>query len=145
MNNGPSDNNTLRPEIEPPPRAWATYLPWLPVLLFSVAIVVVHVLQPEFRHESQAVVSMLYTLFCAAPAVVIVFLAGRTFLGNGSLRMLLLGMGAVFFATIYLLAALLLPDYNAGVTVHNVGFLASGIWLSAERAGWGPRAARPRA
>ena len=107
--------------------AWRRLLSWLPVPLFLAATLLTHALRPELRYESQAVVSTLYTLFCASPGLIVVFLAGQTFLRRGSPRMLLLGLGAAFFSIIYLLAALLLPDYNAGVTVHNAGLLLSGI------------------
>ena len=111
-----------RPGIDVPPwfelaggrAAWRRLLFWLPVPLFLGLIVLTHALQPQLRYESQAVVSVLYTLFCASPGLIVVFLAGQTFLKRGSARMLLLGLGAAFFAVIYLLSALLLPDYNAG-------------------------------
>ncbi len=106
---------------------WRSIMPWLSVPLFLAAIPIIHVLQPQFRLESAAVVSMLYTLFCASPSLMVTVLAGQTYLEKGSVRMLLLGIGAVFFGAIYLTAALLLPDYNAGVTVHNFGFLISGL------------------
>jgi len=124
-----------RPGIDVPPwleltgdrAAWRRLLFWLPVPLFLALTALTHALQPQFRYESSAAVSTLYTLFCASPGLIVVLLAGQTFLKRGSARMLLLGLGAAFFTVIYLMAALLLPDYNAGVTVHNAGFLLSGI------------------
>jgi PAS domain S-box-containing protein len=100
---------------------------WMPIIIFLTVIIIVHALHPQLQHESQALVTILYILFCTAPALMVVFLSGQTFVENGSPRMLLLGSGAIFFSLSYIFSVLFLPNYNAGVTVHNFGFLVSGI------------------
>jgi len=76
--------DTAKLEASGDGRTTAPRLTWLLPLLLLAAIIVVHLLQPQFRRESQGLVSLLYTLFCAAPAILVVFLAGHSFLATGS-------------------------------------------------------------
>ncbi len=108
---------------------WPERLAWLSIPLFLVATAVVYRSSSESIFESPVLLTELNTLFCGAVSLLIVYLAGRTYLLDGSRSVLLLGTGALIFGVTYLLAGPLIHDLSTATTVHNSGVLLAGLFF----------------
>jgi PAS domain S-box-containing protein len=111
------------------PHPVRSYLVWLlaPALLLVVSVLVLERLGQRNVREWATLVAVFNALFCAAPSIIIAFLAARDFLASGSPALLLLGPGALVFGLAYLVSGLLLTDANWGVTVHDLGLIVASL------------------
>ena len=86
-------------------------------------------------HESTLLQATLSALFRTSTALLVAYLAARTYLVTGSRAVLALGCGALAFGFASVFASLLMTKPNVFVTVHNLGLcLAGGCFLLS--AGW---------
>lgn len=108
---------------------WPERLAWLSIPLFLAATVVMHRARAESVFESPVLLTELNTLFCGAVSLLIVYLAGRTYLLSGSWSVRLLGNGALIFGVTYLLAGPLMRDLSVAVTVQHSGVFLAGFFF----------------
>jgi PAS domain S-box-containing protein len=116
------------------------FAPWLPLILFMLAVVVLHALGPYSVRENAVLITALNTLFVVAPALVVAFLAARSYMLDGSFSVLLLGAGTLVFGLMYLMAGPLVRTPNEAVTMANAGIffggaisLGSAVWALSSR------------
>jgi hypothetical protein len=117
------------PETTAPLRAdWPRLLAWLPLPLLLVMMAVLGAADLrtpyEFPHLLMAVDFLTRTL----ASLLIVYLAGRSFLVRGAPNLLLLGCGVAIWGSSGFVATSTLTNRDAdlGVTISNLG-----IWLAA--------------
>ena len=106
---------------------------WLlaPALALVIAALVLAPIHLQQVREWVLLVAVFNALFCAAPAIIIAFLAARGYLASGSTALLLLGPGALVFGLTYLVGGLLVSHATWGITVHDQGLLlASALFLA---------------
>jgi PAS domain S-box-containing protein len=106
----------------------------LPLPLLVVLVVAFWGMGLTEAHESQPLLVAFNTLFVSATCMAVAYSAGFSVLRQGSLAVLLLGVGSVILALGFLFAGPLLSEPDALVTVHNTAVMLAGIMFAASGA-----------
>ena len=102
-------------------------LAWLPIAVLFGAMVVLWVAGPRTEYPSPALMMALNFLTRTVASLVVVALAGRSFLIRRTPGLLLLGSGvAIWGAAGLVTTAVVAREANLGITISNLG-----LWLSA--------------
>ena len=113
-------------------RTWSTRLrklAWLPIPLLLLAMVVFGVLDLRTAYEFPHLLLAVDFLTRTVASLVILYLAGRSFLDRGAPGLLLLGCGVALWGASGFVATstLSIKDANLGVTISNLGILLSAL------------------
>ena len=105
-------------------------LAWLPIPLLLIMLVVLLTTDIQSSFDSSALVMVLNFFTRTLACVLIVYLAGRSFLVHGSLGLLLLGCGVAIWGCTGFIgswSSSFTWDANIVITITNVGILLSGL------------------
>ena len=106
---------------------WAKRLAWAPIVFLLVAMLWLRVSPSRFSFESHFLILVLNFFFSTLAGVFVAYLAGRSFLIQGSPAVLLLGCGVLTWGAAGVVAnSFSHGDPNLDVTIHNCG-----VWVSA--------------
>ena len=112
-------------------------LAWVPVPVFTLAIVLLKASGSSTSLESPVLVLVLNLLFLMIASYLVAMIAGRSFLANGSPWLLMTGSGMVIWGTTGLVAAVgeaqgphfLVASHNLGVLISSVLHFAGALLL----------------
>ena len=110
------------------PRGRLLRLAWLPIPILLLAMAALWVADVRTAYESPHLLIALDFLTRTLACLLIVYLAGRSFLARGESWLLLLGCGVMTWGATGFVATstLAVKDANLGVTISNLG-----IWVAA--------------
>ncbi len=103
------------------------WLIWVPVLLYVLAIIVFYWLNIGATYQSQSLLLGLNVVFLISVSFLIMYLATISYLKTGSVSLLFMGCGALFFAFANLLGGILVTNSNLALTISNTGYLLTGL------------------
>lgn len=93
---------------------------WLPVALFLALIAVLWVMDLRTSQESPVLLLSLNFFISVIPSVLVAVLIGSSFMGRGTVGLLLTGCGVLFCGAASIVGpAFFQFDLNAGVSAHN--------------------------
>jgi PAS domain S-box-containing protein len=114
-----------------PMRAYWGIIP----LFFLVLILSLHTVLPErpepgLVFDSRLLILLLNIVFVFISSFAVAYLAGRTYLQNGSVALLLIGAGAFTVGVTFVISSSLIAPgrENLVITVHNCGVLLAGAF-----------------
>lgn len=110
-------------------RRWKS-LAWTPIPLFLILMAVLRFFENQAVFEPFYLLPMLNFIFSTAVSIFVAYLAGRSFLADGTVSVLLLGNGTLIFGLVSLIASVAISiggEINAGVAVYNIGMFLSGL------------------
>lgn len=110
-------------------RRWKS-LAWTPIPLFLILMAVLRFYENQAVFEPFYLLPMLNFIFSTAVSIFVAYLAGRSFLADGTVSVLLLGNGTMIFGLVSLIGSVAVSiggEINAGVAVYNIGVFLSGL------------------
>ena len=110
-------------------RRWKS-LAWTPIPLFLALMAVLWFFESHAVFEPFYLLPLLNFIFSTAVSIFVAYLAGRSFLANGTVSVLLLGNGTLIFGLVGLIGSVAISmggEINAGVAVYNIGMFLSGL------------------
>lgn len=110
-------------------RRWK-HLAWTPIPLFMVFMAALWMLNTKAVFEPSYLLPTLNFIFSTAISIFVAYLAGRSFLSDGGVSVLLLGCGTLIFGLVSLIASITISfarEVNAGVAIYNIGMFLSGF------------------
>jgi PAS domain S-box-containing protein len=125
-----ASGRTSRRSPLPAGLAWPLAL-LAPAAALLVAVGVLESAGVRGVREWTTVVVVFNALFCAAPALVIAFVAARDYLATGSVVLLLFGPASLVLGLGYLLSGLLITNLGLSLSVFDIGVLAASVLLAA--------------
>ncbi len=110
-------------------RRWE-HLAWIPIPVFLLGMAVLWLLNSKAVFEPFYLLPTLNFIFSTAISLFVAYLAGRSYLSDGAISVLLLGCGTLVFGLVSLIGSIAIAfarEVNAGVAIYNIGMFLSGF------------------
>jgi PAS domain S-box-containing protein len=131
--NQPESHTTLAGDTTAGPplahRRWKQWA-WTPIPVFLAGMAALWLLNSKAVFEPFYLLPTLNFIFSTTVSIFVAYLAGRSFLSDGAVSVLLLGCGTLIFGLVGQIASIAISfarEVNAGVGIYNIGMFLSGF------------------